>query len=50
VVNDERRALSLGLTGTPSFFINGRPLELRNANDLAKLSAAVERALAEQKK
>jgi len=50
VVNDERRALSLGLTGTPSFYINGRPLAFEQANDLAKLSAAVERALAEQKK
>ena len=50
VVEDERRALSLGLTGTPSFFINGRELKFGEANTLALLSAAVDRALAEQKK
>jgi len=50
VVTDERRALALGLTGTPSFFINGRELKFEESNSLEKLSAAVNRALAETKK
>lgn len=50
VVGDERRAASLRVTGTPTFYINGRELKFDESNTLEKLSAAVERALAEQKK
>ncbi len=50
VVGDERRAMTLQLSGTPSFFINGRELKFEESNTLEKLGAAVERALAEQKK
>jgi protein-disulfide isomerase len=46
VVNDERRALSRRLGGTPTFIVNGRELKFEEGNDLNKLSAAVERALA----
>ena len=50
VVNDERRAMSLRLGGTPTFFINGRELKFEESNTLEKLVAAVNRALAEPKK
>lgn len=50
VVSDERRAAALRITGTPAFFVNGRELKFDESNTLEKLSAAVERALAEQKK
>ena len=48
VVNDERRAVSRKLGGTPTFIVNGRELAFEESNDLNKLSAAVERALAGQ--
>jgi protein-disulfide isomerase len=44
VVNDERRAQSRRLGGTPTFIVNGRELRFEESNDLEKLSAAVERA------
>ncbi|MCA1613193.1 MAG: DsbA family protein [Acidobacteria bacterium] len=50
VVSDERRAAMLRVGGTPAFFVNGRELKFDDSNTLEKLSAAVERALAEQKK
>ena len=50
VVNDERRATTLRLGGTPSFFINGRELKFEESNTLEKLDAAVKRALGEPKK
>lgn len=50
VVSDERRAAMLRVGSTPTFFINGRELQFDQSNTLEKLSAAVERALAEQKK
>ena len=46
VVNDERRAVSRNFQGTPTFVVNGRELKFEESNDLNKLSAAVERALA----
>ena len=46
VVNDERRAQSRRFQGTPTFVVNGRELKFEESNDLAKLSVAVERALA----
>ena len=45
VVNDERRAASRNLGGTPTFIVNGRELKFEESNDLDKLSAAVERAM-----
>ena len=45
VVNDERRAVSRNLGGTPTFIVNGRELKFEESNDLNKLSAAVERAM-----
>ncbi|HLL76787.1 MAG TPA: thioredoxin domain-containing protein [Pyrinomonadaceae bacterium] len=48
VVNDERRAASRRFQGTPTFVVNGRELKFEESNDLSKLSAAVERALAGQ--
>lgn len=48
VVNDERRALSRRLGGTPTFIVNGRELKFEESSDLGKLSVAVERALAGQ--
>lgn len=46
VVNDERRAVTRKLQGTPTFIVNGRELKFEESNDLGKLSAAVERAMA----
>lgn len=46
VVTDERRAQSRRFQGTPTFVVNGRELKFEESNDLNKLSAAVERALA----
>lgn len=46
VVNDERRAVSRRFQGTPTFVVNGRELKFDESNDLNKLSAAVERAMA----
>lgn len=46
VIADERRGQALGITGTPSFFVNGRQLPFEQSNTLDKLSAAVERELA----
>ena len=46
VVNDERRAVSRKLGGTPTFIVNGRELKFEESNDLGKLSAAVDRAIA----
>jgi protein-disulfide isomerase len=46
VVNDERRAISRNLSGTPTFIVNGRELKFEASTDLNTLSAAVERALA----
>lgn len=45
VVNDERRAQSRRLQGTPTFVVNGRELTFEESNDLDKLGAAVERAM-----
>lgn len=50
VVGDERRATSLRVGATPTFFINGRELKFEESNTLEKLGAAVERALAGQPK
>ena len=46
VVHDERRAVSRKFQGTPTFVVNGRELRFEESNDLAKLSTAVERAMA----
>lgn len=50
VLADERLGQSLGLTGTPTFFIDGRPLPYEQSNTLEKLSAAVDYELAAQKR
>ena len=49
IVAAERRALSRKLQGTPTFVVNGRELTFEESNTLDKLSAAVERALAERR-
>lgn len=46
VGNDERRASARRFQGTPTFVINGRELKFEESNDLNKLSAAVEAAMA----
>jgi protein-disulfide isomerase len=50
VVADERRGVALGITATPTFFVNGRELTFEQSNTLDRLSAAVEGELAAQKK
>jgi protein-disulfide isomerase len=50
VASDERLAQSLGITGTPTFYLNGRQLPFEQSNTLDKLSAAVDRELAAVKK
>lgn len=50
IIADERRGASLGIHGTPTFFINGRELAFDQSNTLEKLSAAVDAELASQKR
>jgi protein-disulfide isomerase len=50
IVADERRGTALGITATPTFFINGRELSFEQSNTLDKLSAAVDSELAAAKK
>jgi protein-disulfide isomerase len=50
IVADERRGATLGITATPTFFINGRELSFEQSNTLDKLSAAVDSELAAAKK
>ncbi len=50
IVADERRGQALGVTATPTFFIDGRELPFDQSNTLDKLSSAVESELAAQKK
>jgi protein-disulfide isomerase len=50
VVADERRGTALGVTATPTFFINGRMLSFEESNTLDRLSAAVDSELAAKKK
>jgi protein-disulfide isomerase len=50
VVADERRGAALGISATPTFFINGRELSFDESNTLDKLSAAVESELAAKKR
>ncbi len=49
VVADERRAQALGVTATPTFFVNGRELTFEQSNTLDKLSAAVDAEIAQHK-
>jgi protein-disulfide isomerase len=46
VVADHARGRSLGVTGTPSFFLNGREIEANKLKSPADLRAALEAALA----
>lgn len=50
VVADERRGAAMGISATPTFFIDGRELTFDQSNTLDKLSAAVETELAAKKK
>ena len=45
IAADDTEAARLGVTGTPTFFVNGR--KILGAQPLAKFQAGVERALAE---
>lgn len=50
IIADERRGATLGITATPTFFVNGRELRFEQSNTLDNLSAVVESELAAQKK